>query len=851
MSFVHLHVHTEYSILDSSIRIEPLVAKAKALGMPALAMTDSGVMGGAVKFCRACKKAGIKPLIGCEVYVACGSRYQTHADAEPYHLTLIAKNAQGYSHLNLLTSKAVDNDLELPCIDHELLSKYHHHLVALTGGLCGEAGRALLRGGYDPSRSRLGYFLNGNFELARRRLRFLKDLFRDDLFIELMNHGLPEQATVNLLMLELAHELDLKPVATNAARYLNKEDAALQDLLMCLRDKKLLADARRMKMPSDEFYLKSREEMLEAFAFCPEAVDNTQIVADRCNFEMEFSDKAHLPEYLLLEDSTSEEYLEKLCRRGLMERFGTDNPGKDYTERLQKELGVMGSKGFADYFLILWDIIKWAHDNDIPTGYGRGTAPGSLVAYLLGITEIDPLAYGLLFERFINPERTDLPDIDMDFSGRYLGKVLRHFHKFWDEDTEFSWGHYNDSVAQIAAYRRLTLKDAIRLAGSAMGMDSQAVNEICELIPDTAYRMTLDSALDIPEFRNVYEADEANKRLIDLVQKCEGLICGAEPNMTGVIISSKCLPCSVPALHIAPSKTAGRWQPSGINFSEDYCGYDAHDASSLGFVKIDFLSMRHLDIIDDCLRYIIVNKKKLSKIIHNINQLPLDDAKTFKFLGEGDLGEGKIDAVPVLDEEAQMLHCAQAETFAAEFLEKEARMQNKIMKQALCQLKPGCFSDLAALTALCAVSCAIETGKLDEFIARRQGKGAISYPHPLLEPILEETCGLFIYQEQIMLAAAEIAGFSLGEADNLRKALGKKQLEAIEKFRAKFISSAIERGVTEQEASGIFKIMESSASTCYLKSHAVACALLTYHTAWLKAHFPFDYIIHYHKIFSL
>lgn len=830
MSFVHLHVHTEYSIGDSFIRIEPLVAKAKALGMPALAITDHCSIGGAVKFYQACKKAGIKPLIGCEVKVFSQLFSQAHPDPEPYHLTLIAKNAEGYSNITEIVKKSCiggciyTNDQPCiyvksypcscnkpciqekffyehcfnhlirkspaenscvypysccgPCIDNELLAKHCQGLAALSGCLCGEAGSA---------------HWDDNIDSVRERLAFLKDLFHDDLFVELMNHGLPEQAKVNSLLQELAQEFDLVPVATNAVHCLEKGDGKSLEVPTCMAHGRKLSDAELSTIPSGEFYFKSREEMQALFDFCPEAVGNTLKVAERCNFEMELGPKAYLPKYPVPEGKTADSYLEELCRQGFIERFGTENPGEEYAVRLKEELDIIKDRGFADYFLIVWDIIRFAHENEIPTGYGRGSVPGSLAAYLLGITKIDPLVYGLLFERFINPDRIELPVIGIDISCCDPGKIAKYCRERWGEQC----------VAQIAEYVRQ--------------------NGVIEYI--------------------VYDD-------------------------TSVIISSKPMSLRMPILHISHIVHSGG--PDSFKFTNNYLGYDAEDVKSLGFAQMVFLSASSLDelksFLTNCNRGFgdKLNLKKafsewLKKIrdIQNLfgddvklEKIPLNDRDTFKFLEKG-----WLEFIYLLDYEARLIYEYQTvmnyeqETIRREEMrfgmcqscekdKEKASSPSDNLRRALAQLKINKFSDLIALTALCWSPGTIKAGLLDDYIARRQGNSAISYPHPLLEPILKETCGLFVYQEQIMLAAAEMAGFSLGEADNLRKALGKMKLESIDEYRAKFISGANERGFDKQIAAEIFRIMQTSARHCFNKSHAVACALHTYHMAWLKAHLP-------------
>ncbi len=769
MSFVHLHVHTEYSLLDGCNRVKPMVAKAKELGMPAIAMTDHGVMGGAVQFYRACKEAGIKPLIGCEVYVARRSRFQkeAHLDSRPYHLTLIAKDAEGYSNLTQLVSKAfLEGFYYKPRIDHELLAQHCQGLIALTGCLRGEVNDALLE---------------DNIDLARERLAFLKNLFQDDLFVELMNHGLPEQAKTNPLLLQLAKEFDLLPVATNDAHYLNKEDAEIQEILICLATGKLLSDTDRMKMSADEFYIKSREEMLQAFDFCPEAVDNTLVVAERCHFEMELDTKVYLPKFPVPEGMTSEDYLKELCRKGMIEHFGTENPGEEYMARLKKELDIIIGKGFPDYFLLVWDFINWSREHNIPVGPGRGSAAGSLVAYLIGITKLDPLPHDLLFERFLNPERTELPDIDTDFCVVHRGDVIQYCRERYGEER----------VAQIATYGRMKAKSAIHDVGRVMGIPLAEVDKIAKLLPNDL-KLTLDKALDIPEFRAAYDASETNKNLIDTARRCEGVIRNTGIHAAGVIISSLPLPPLVPLQR----------GPKG----EVIVQYDMADAPSVGMVKMDFLGLRNLTVIDDCLH--IIEHSRGEKI--DMDKVPLDDPATYKLLSDAD-------------------------TNGVFQLESDG------MKRYLRQLKPSRFSHIVAFIALYRPG-PIQGGVVEDFIQRSHGKGDISYPDPMLEPILADTYGFFLYQEQVMLTAAKMAGFSMAKADKLRKAMGKKKKDVMLEFRDKFVDGAVGNGVDRQVADDIFETMEKFASYGFNKSHSAAYAVVTYHTAWLKAHYRPEYM---------
>lgn len=779
MAFVHLHLHTEYSLLDGCNRVKspvkgqpsPLVARVKEMGQTAVAMTDHGVMGGIIDFYDACKKLGVKPLLGCEVYVAQRTRFdkEAHKDSRPYHLTLIAKNRVGYSNLCRLVSLAyLEGRYYKPRVDHELLEKYGEGIICLTGCLRGEVNDALL---------------NDDYALAKERLAFLKSVFHDDLFVELMNHGLPEQQKTNPLLLQLAREFDLLPVATNDAHYLYKEDAELQDIMICIATGKTLDDDKRLKMSTDEFYVKSEEEMLEAFSFCPEAVSNTQLVADRVEDDIIDFDTVYLPKFETQDHTSAEEFLRRLCDKGIKERFG-DKWNEEYQKRLDTELEVIIGKGFPDYFLLVWDFINWAREHDIPVGPGRGSAAGSLVAYLIGITQLDPLPYDLLFERFLSPERTELPDIDTDFCTEGRGSVIDYCREKYGQDR----------VAQIATYGRMMAKNAIKDVARVMGISIQEANRITKAIPE-GLKVTLKDAMEAPEFKAIYDSNDTYKKLIDTARRCEGMLRNTGIHACGVIISSEDLKSLVP-LQLGPK-------------DEVVVEYDMANSARVGMVKMDFLALRNLTVIEDCLKNIEHShgqRLDMAKLTYGYS-----DPKVYKMLSDADT-TGVF------------------------------QLESAGMKRYLRQLQPDRFSDIVAFLALYRPG-PINGGVVDKFIDARHGRGGgVKYPHPKLEPILKDTYGFFIYQEQVMLTACVLAGYTLAKADKLRKAMGKKKMDVMAEHRVIFTQGAVERGVDEATATEIFNTMEKFAEYGFNKSHSAAYAVVTYYTAYLKCYYRPEYM---------
>ena len=777
MSFVHLHLHTEYSLLDGCNRIKAaknqpsLIQRVKDLGQTAVALTDHGVMGGAIDFYNTCRAMQVKPLVGCEVYVAQRTRFDkdAHKDSRPYHLTLIAKNRRGYSNLCQLVSLAfMEGFYYKPRVDHELLQKHGEGLICLSGCLRGEVNDALL---------------NDDYKLAKERLTFLKSVFHDDLFVELMNHGLPEQAKTNPMLLQLAQELDLLPVATNDAHYLVKEDAELQEIMICISTGKTLDDEKRLKLSTNEFYVKSEEEMLQAFSFCPEAVTNTQLVADRVEEDIIDFDTVYLPKFATSDGASAEDFLRGLCAKGIKERFG-DKWNDTYQKRLDTELDVIIGKGFPDYFLLVWDFINWAREHNIPVGPGRGSAAGSLVAYLIGITQLDPLPYDLLFERFLSPERSELPDIDTDFCTEGRAAVIDYCRD--------KYGH--DRVAQIATYGRMMAKNAIKDVARVMGISVGEANRITKAIPE-GLKVTLTDAMEAPDFRAIYDSNETYKKLIDTAMRCEGMLRNTGIHACGVIISSEDLKTLVPLQR----------GPGGEVIVE----YDMSNSASVGMVKMDFLALRNLTVIENCLRNIEYSRGErlnMAKLTEGYS-----DPKVYRLLSDADT-TGVF------------------------------QLESAGMKRYLKQLQPDRFSDIVAFLALYRPG-PIGGGVVDKFIDARHGRGGkVQYPHPKLERILRDTYGFFIYQEQVMLTACELSGYSLAKADKLRKAMGKKKDDIMAEHRVYFTEGAVERGVSRDTATGIYNTMAEFARYGFNKSHSAAYAVVTYHTAYLKCYYRPEYM---------
>lgn len=767
-NFVHLHVHTEYSLLDGACRIKPLVATAKSLGMTALAITDHGAMYGVIDFYKECLDAGIKPIIGCEVYCAVNSRFdrEPHKDNLVYHLVLLAKNLEGYQNLLKMVSLAhLEGFYYKPRVDWGLLENHHQGLIALSGCVQGEIPQLLLNNQYRQA-----------LELAGR----FRDIFgEENFFLELQNHGLREQQYVNKDLLKLSRQLGVPVVATNDVHYIEQSHAYHHDILLCIQTGKTLADESRMRFDNNEFYFKSREQMEKSFPGLTEALDNTQRIAEMCNLELSFGE-LHLPDYDVPSGYDVDSYLEHLCREGIKQRYGTvDDRIK---ARLEYELSIIRKMGYSGYFLIVWDMIHFARSRGIYVGPGRGSAAGSLVAYSLGITDIDPLQYGLLFERFLNPERVTMPDIDTDFCFERRGEVIEYLTEKYGKD----------HVAQINTFGTMAAKAAIRDVGRAMNIPLAEVDKIAKLIPGEL-GISLERAVETsPELRQVIDQEERYQQLMEVAKAIEGMPRHVSTHAAGIVIAKEPLVNYLPLQKTTDGGVATQFPMQTVE--------------ELGLLKMDLLGLRTLTVIGDTVN--LINKTQGKDF--DIRNIPLDDPLTYELLGRGDT-TGVF------------------------------QLESSGMRAILKNLRPERFEDIIALVALYRPG-PLGSGMVDDFIARKHGKKPVTYAHPALEPILKDTYGVILYQEQVMQIASDLAGFSLGQADLLRRAMGKKKPEIIAAQKESFLAGAKKNGVDEAIAEEIFDLMAYFAGYGFNKSHSAAYALLAYQTAYLKAHYPVQFM---------
>lgn len=773
MAFTHLHVHTEFSLLDGACRIKEVAKRAKALGQDSIAITDHGVMYGVIDFYRACRAEGIKPVIGCEVYVAPRTRFDRvhELDAEARHLVLLCRNEEGYRNLSYMVSKAfVEGFYIKPRIDMELLRERHKGLIALSACLGGEIPRRLRAGDYEG---------------AKRHALEMRDLFGEDsYYLELQDHRLPEQQAVNAGILRLHQETGIPLVATNDAHYLTRDDSSMQDTLICIQTGKLLEDENRMRFETDEFYLKSEEEMRALFPNCPEAIENTHRIAEMCELEFEFG-KYHLPKFKLPEGYTdATAYFEQLCMAGYKRRY--PNGTEENLAQLRYEIGVIEQMGFVDYFLIVSDFIGYAKRQGIPVGPGRGSAAGSMVSYCLNITDIDPLKYSLYFERFLNPERVTMPDIDIDFCIRRRQEVIDYVSAKYGED----------HVAQIVTFGTMKAKAAIRDVGRVMNLPYADVDNIAKQIP-FSLDMTLDKALEVSKgFSDLYVGDERVRKLVDMARKLEGMPRNASTHAAGVVITRH------PVYEYVPLATN-----DGLPVTQ----YTMVTLEELGLLKMDFLGLRNLTILDDA-----VNMVRRHTPDFRLDQIPDDDPEVFKMLCEG--------------------------RTAGVF-----QMESAGMTGVCVGLKPQSIEDITAIIAL------YRPGPMDSiprFIACAQDPKQISYKHPMLEPILSVTYGCIVYQEQVIEIFRRLAGYSLGQADMVRRAMSKKKVKDIERERGAFLHGDAARGIKGCAANGISESIAQSiydeiydfASYAFNKAHAVSYAVVAYQTAWFKCRYPREYM---------
>uniref|UniRef100_UPI000FDB0F20 DNA polymerase III subunit alpha n=1 Tax=Paenibacillus kobensis TaxID=59841 RepID=UPI000FDB0F20 len=765
--FVHLHVHSEYSLLDGAARIRELAERAAELGMDSLALTDHGVMYGAIPFYKACRDNGIRPIIGCEVYMTAGSRFDkgTRKENPIYHLILLAKNETGYRNLmKLVTIGQLEGLHYKPRIDMEALAEHAEGLICLSSCLGGEVPQHLLHGRPEEAKA--------------AALRY-KAIFGGDYYIELQDHGILEQKKVMPGLIELAREIGVKLAATNDAHYLRTEDAAMQDVLICIGTGKTVDDEDRLKMASDQLYLKSGDEMAALFRHVPEAITNTAEIADKCRLELTLG-RAALPTFRPVPAGmTSAAYLAALCKDGLDARYeGT--PSEEALERLQYELAVIDRMGYSDYFLIVWDFIRFAHERGIRTGPGRGSSAGSLVAYVLRITDVDPLKYKLLFERFLNPERVSMPDIDIDFNDERRDEVIAYVSAKYGEE----------HVAQIITFGTMAARAAVRDVGRAMNVPFGEVDRAAKLIPNQL-GITLEEALrTTSELREACERQPRTDALLKMAMKVEGMPRHASTHAAGVVISQEPLTHYVP-LQAGTERTA-------------LTQYSMENLEAVGLLKMDFLGLRTLSIVERTLRWV----KELYGREIDFRHIRDDDPQTYEMLGRG-------------------------ETTGIFQLESTG------VRRVLKEMKPSSFEDIVSVLAL------YRPGPMEfipKYIQGKHGLIEVEYPHPSLEPILSDTYGIIVYQEQIMQIASAMAGFSLGEADLLRRAVSKKKREVLDEERAHFVAGSLKQGYKETDANRVYDMIVRFADYGFPRAHAAAYGVLAFQTAYLKAHYPVPFM---------
>ena len=795
--FVHLHLHTEYSLLDGSGKIKKLMKQAKELGMKSIAITDHGVMYGLVDFFKAAQENGLKAILGCEVYVVAKSMHIKQPDKEnaTHHLVLLVKNQIGYENLMKIVSMAsIEGFYYKPRVDHDYLRKHSEGIIALSACLGGEV---------------QSYLLNQNYEKAKEAALIYKDIFKDGFYIELQNHGMEEQKKVNELNIKISEETGIPLVATNDVHYIKKEDSKSHDVLMCIQTAKTIDDPNRRRYPSDQFYLKSPEEMWEMFSDIPEALNNTVKIAEECNFEYKFHE-SKLPKFPLEEGQDPYEYLRDTCYKGLIDRYDVfeairgkelnysevnkivenHKDAKEYVDRLEYELGVINQMGYVDYFLIVWDFIKFSYDNGIPTGPGRGRAAGSIVAYTLGITKIDPIKYSLIFERFLNPERVSMPDIDSDFCYERRQEVIDYVISKYGKEC----------VSQIITFGTMAARLCIRDVGRAMNYNYSEVDKIAKMIP-TMLGITIEKALDMnPELKAAYDSDERVKTLIDVSMDLEGLPRHSSTHAAGVVISSR------PLVEYVPLQK---------NDESIVTQFGMTTLEELGLLKMDFLGLRTLTVMNDAINMIKENRG----IDIDLDNIDMDDKEVYKMIGEGN---------------------------TAGVFQLESPGMTSFMKE----LKPDNLEDIIAGISLYRPGPMAE---IPRYIEGKRNADTVNYETPELEDILNVTYGVMVYQEQVMEIVRKLAGYSMGRSDMVRRAMSKKKHKVMEEERKNFIHGIVENGevvvpgcirngIKEDAANKIFDSMMDFASYAFNKSHAAAYAVVGYQTAYLMKYYPVEMI---------
>lgn len=775
MNFTHLHVHTEYSLLDGSNKIKEYVARVKELGMSSAAITDHGVMFGCIDFYKAAREAGINPIMGCEVYVAPGSRFdkeQQHGDDRYHHLVLLAENNQGYSNLMKIVSAGfVEGYYYKPRVDMEVLEKYHKGIIALSACLAGEVARNLARGFYEEGK--------------KAALRYESIFGKGNFFLELQDHGIPEQQMVNQQLMRMSRETGIELVCTNDVHYTYAEDATSHDILLCIQTQKKVQDEDRMRYEGGQYYVKSPEEMLELFPYIPEALENTQKIADRCHVDIEFG-VTKLPRYDVPEGYTSWEYLNKLCCEGLEKKYHPVT--EELRERLKYELDTIQTMGYVDYFLIVWDFIKYARDHDIIVGPGRGSAAGSLVSYTLDITQLDPIRYQLLFERFLNPERVSMPDIDVDFCFERRQEVIDYVVRKYGKDR----------VVQIVTFGTLAARGVIRDVGRVLDMPYAQVDTIAKMIPNEL-NITIDKALNMnPELKKQYEEDPQIKYLIDMSRRLEGLPRHTSMHAAGVVISQKAVDEYVPLSRASDGSITTQFTMTTLE--------------ELGLLKMDFLGLRTLTVIQNAVK---LAQKSTGKEL-DMEKIDYNDPAVLAMIGSG-----KCEGV--------------------------FQLESTGMKNFMKELKPQSLEDIIAGISL------YRPGPMDfipQYIKGKNHPDQITYDCPQLEPILEPTYGCIVYQEQVMQIVRDLAGYTLGRSDLVRRAMAKKKAAVMAKERQNFVygnpeegvPGCIANGIDEKVANKIYDDMTDFAKYAFNKSHAAAYAVVSYQTAWLKYYYPVEFM---------
>ena len=774
--FVHLHIHSEFSLLDGANRIKDLPVRAKELGMKAMAITDHGVMYGVIDFYKACKKEGIKPIIGCEVYVASRTRFDKEPqDKKYYHLILLAKDNKGYQNLSKLVSLGfTEGYYYKPRIDLEILEKYHEGIICLSGCLAGSVSQAIL---------------NGNIEEAENVAKWHKNVFGDDYYLEIQNNGVKEQVMVNQKIIQIARRLDIPIVATNDAHYLKKEDAYNHEVLLCIQTGKRMTDEDRMRFETDELYVKSPEEMSEYFKNFPDAIENTVKIAEKCNVEFEFGHTI-LPNYdVPPEYATHYDYFKKLCDDGIKKRYG-ENPSQEILDRAAYELKIISQMGYVDYYLIVWDYINYAKSVGIPVGPGRGSGAGSILAYAIGITDIDPMKYNLLFERFLNPERISMPDFDVDFCYERRGEVIDYVERKYGKD----------HVSQIITFGTMSARMVIRDVGRALDMPYAECDKLAKMIPNELH-ITIKKAMEQnKELRDLYESDDEIHKMLDIAMALEGMPRQASTHACGIVITKEPVDTYVP-LYVRDGQISTQFIMTTLE--------------ELGLLKMDFLGLRTLTVIQDAIDLVKENRGIDVEFDKDMN-----DPNVYKLWQNGE-------SVGIFQFESQGM--------------------TNFMKE----LKPDCLEDIIAGVSL------YRPGPMDQiprYIKNKKDPEHAEYTHPSLIPILKVTYGCMVYQEQVMQIVRDLAGYSLGRADLVRRAMGKKKLDVMAKEREYIIhgqtdengnvviKGCIRNGIDEASANKIFDEMAEFAKYAFNKSHAAAYAVVSYRTAYLKAYYPEEFM---------